>query len=124
MPTPDSIVTARGEAVTLNRVTTAVYSGGVLDEAASTIQSVATKAVVSVPRQVEVPASAQGQEALRLTVLSSLDVRADRAGRRDRFTVRGRLYEVIEVKDDTHALRGTRKKSILLAQLAIPQGSA
>lgn len=124
MTNPDAVVTARGEAATLSRVTAVVYDAhGTYSEALSTVTSTAFQCIVSVPRQRELPPSMAGQEALRITVLSTLDVRADRPGRRDRVSVRGRTYEVIETHADKHPLTGIAKQTVLLAQLPIPQGT-
>lgn len=120
MTSPDAEVTAYGETVTLRHINAAVFTADdTFDEAASTLTDTAVKAIVSQPSEKELRAY-QGREQvpeLRLTVLSSVDVRSDRPGRPDWVVRGGRTYQVFEVRDDRHPWTGDRKKSVLLGAL-------
>lgn len=122
MPTPDSLVAGHGQSMALSSITTPAYNGaGTFDEKTSTVATTTFLAIPSQPRSRELPLQLQGQEMLRLTVPSSLNVQAERPGRPDRVTWNGALYEVLEVRDDKHPMTGVRKKTVLLARVAHPQ---
>lgn len=124
--TPDGLVARHGESVTHSVVTTAAYdSVGAFDEAASTIATATLKAIVSQPSSREQQLRYQGQADLRLTVPSGTDVSAQRAGRPDRFLVRGQRYEVLEVRQDKHPFVGTGvpKTTVVLTRLSDPPGA-
>jgi hypothetical protein len=118
---PDDVVASLGENVVHSRVTAAVYDApGAFSEAASTIATATIKAIVSQPSERQLPVRLQGANAFKLTVPSSTDVKSDRAGRPDRFTVRGILCEVQEVRDDLHPATKARKKTVLVAAVSVP----
>lgn len=124
MTSPDALVARLGEVVSLSRITVPVYdANGSFSESLSAKVVEDVRAIVSQPRERDLPPRMQGQESLRLTVASTVDIRGDRSGRPDRVTARGRVYDVIEVRDDRHPFMATRKRTVLLAQHTIPGGT-
>ena len=137
---PDAIVERAGELVTLERVVDYAIdaNGQVVDKETETVD---IPAVVSQPSEQDEQRLEGRLEtgAIKLTVPSTEDIRADRNGQRDRIyrqslsgwgdggwgdggwggsEAQTRLYQVVEVIDDTHALTGTRKKSVMLNELS------
>lgn len=120
---PDDVVAQLGEDVLHSRITAAAYDAkGAFSEAASTKADATVKAIVSQPSERQLPPRLQGANAFRLTVPSGTDVKADRAGRPDRFTVRGVLCEAQEVRSDTHPLTKAKKLTVLVAAISVPSG--
>lgn len=119
MVSPDSIVAAHGELVDLVRVTAPLFADDSFDEANSRIETVRIPAVVSMPSEKALRAF-QGRNripTLCMTVSSGVDVRSDRPGRPDHVRRGGILYQVEEVRNDTHPFAQLRKKTVYLAQL-------
>ena len=137
---PDAIVERAGELVTLERVIDYAVdeSGQVVDKETELVD---IPAVISQPSEKDEQRLEGRLEtgAIKLTVPSDEDVRGDRDGQRDRIyrpalagwgdagwgdggwggsEAKTRLYQVVEVIDDTHALTGTRKKSVMLNELS------
>jgi hypothetical protein len=54
---------------------------------------------------------------IKLTVSSGVDVQRDRGGERDKIHRDGRVYEVEEVRDDSHPMTGTRKQTVIANEL-------
>jgi hypothetical protein len=126
MVTPDSIVTARGEQLTLTRVSS-------FDTGRDGVSNV-TREYEAIPGIVSQPSEEAAQRlegrlesgAITVTVPSGTDVRSDRDGGRDRLirpaTDPGnvdssvRVYTVEDVQDDTHALTGTRKVTLTCSE--------
>ena len=119
MVNPDLLVAAKGESVSLIHVTVAVYDGDDFDDENSTIPTTPILAIVSLPSEKDLRAF-QGRQALptlRLTVLSTTDIKADRPGRNDRIERDGHLYQVEEVRSDRHPFVGVPKKTVFLTPL-------
>lgn len=120
MTSPNAMVEAYGESVTLERVTNAVFDDNrELDPAASTIESVTIEMFVSSPSEEDI-VRAEGRVSLptlKGTVDSSIDIQADRRGRPDRITRGGTTYSVDEVRSDTHPMLDLEKQTVLLGPL-------
>jgi hypothetical protein len=120
MATPDQLVADHGRDVTHEYVTAYdLDSNGQVDPSTLTTQEQTISAIVSNPTE-EDEQRVDGRlstGARRLTVDSGLDVKADRPGRRDRITIDGELYKVVDVSDDIHPITGTQKLTVVLDRL-------
>lgn len=119
MTDPDGLVDEHGETVTLRRVTDPVYDqNDVLDEDASTIETVEIPAIVSQPTD-ELQTRLEGRvetASLQATVKSTVDVSASREGSRDTIERAGDTFAVVDVADDQHPFLDVGKKTLALAQ--------
>lgn len=124
MTNPDALVDDNGIDVELRRVTDAVFDGNkVLDEQASTIETVTVQAIISQPSDQlqQRPEGRVETTRLQATVKSDVDVLASREGERDEITPQsgpynGKTFAVVDVADDTHPFVDETKKTLTLEQ--------
>ncbi len=120
MSGPDTLVSQYGQAVTHEYVTDySLTAAGQVDTSSVVTTTDTIDAVISQPseedtQRIEGRLSAGARQ---LTVASSVDIQATRGGRRDKITIAGDVFEVMEVRDDTHPVTGTRKQTVLIDRL-------
>lgn len=118
----DPIVKAQGVDVSILRVTNATYDAwDTLDPATMTTATETVKAIVSqnVKGWEWVDSGRIQRPACVITVPSGTDLKAEREGRADRVTINGVLFEVREVRDQTHPF--TKHKKLSASLIALPK---
>lgn len=116
----DPLVKAHGVDVSILRVTNATYDAwDTLDPATMTTQAETVKAILSqrVKGWEWTDGGRINRPTLVITVPSGTDLKADREGRADRVTIDGLVYEVREVREQTHPFTKTKKLSASLVYL-------
>ncbi|MCU4743467.1 hypothetical protein [Natronoglomus mannanivorans] len=121
----DERVEANGVPVELEHLTDfAIDANGQVTDEETDVRQI--KAVISSPSESDTRRleGRLSNGSVKLTVKSDVDVRGDRDGASDkiRYPVEAdntdsELYRVVEVRDDTNHLTGTRKKTVLCDRL-------